>query len=268
MSVEHLLPFAGDHAVQNAAIALEWQGELSDQTLLRIYSLAEKLKPSFDKVELQKLMMINLADTGPSKHTDGLGGVQFQKMTSLGTASRQMIVSRGNCTFIVHDYSRWVTMLEDAIRCLQLIMPVILADKAINAIGLQYTDAFTWKEDPADLNMKDVFREDTGLVPAHALNLKHLWHNHHGYLENVTEPVPHVLTTNVNVTVQDVSGERMIQIITTHRATLEKPIRLSTSAYFDVVANIENHLHSRNKSLLSQLLSEDVSNKINLNAKG
>lgn len=268
MSVEHLLPFAGEHAVQNAAIALEWQGELSDQTLLRIYSLSEKLKPSFDKVELQKLMMINLADSGASKHTDGLGGVQFQKITSLGTASRQLVVSRSNCTFVVHDYSRWVTMLEDAIRCLQLILPIILADKAVSAVGLQYTDAFTWKEDPAALDMKDVFRRDTGLVPAHALDLKHLWHSHHGYMESVTEPVQHTLTNNVNVTVQDVSGERMIQIITTHRAALEKPIRLSTSSYFDVVASIENHLHSRNKSLLSQLLSDEAADKIKLNAKG
>ncbi|OFA06366.1 hypothetical protein [Duganella sp. HH101] len=267
MTVEHLYPFAGDHAVQTAAIALEWQGDLSDQTLLRIYSLADKLKPFFDKVDLQKMMMINIGDAGAStNHTDGLGAVVFQKATPLGTVAKHLMVSRNNCTFIVNDYSRWAVMLEDAKRNFSVILPVILADKAISAIGLQYTDSFTWKEDPDNLEMANIFRKESPFIPSNAMALKTLWHNHHGYLESSTKPVPHTLLNNVNVTVQDVSGERNIQIATSHRASLNKPLRLSTESYLDVFTSVENHMHIANKALLGKLLTDDVAAKIKLNA--
>lgn len=268
MSVEHLHPFAGEHAVQNAAIALEWQGELSDQTLLRIYKLAGKLNPSFDKVDLQKRVTIDLGNPNPSNQTDGLGGVVFQKITSLGTASKQLQVSRNNCIFVVHDYTRWAAMLADALQYFEIVLPVILEDKALSAVGLQYTDAFTWKEDPMSLSMASVFRQGTPWVPPNALTLKTLWHSHHGYMESSSEPVPNTLTNNVNINIQDVSGERLVQIVTSHRAALEKPVRLSTPSYMQVFSDIENHLHSLNKSLLARLLTDDAAGKIKLNAKG
>jgi uncharacterized protein (TIGR04255 family) len=247
-------------------MALEWQGELSDQTLLRIFSLAEQLKPEFEKVELQRMMTINIGDAGMSNHTDGLGAVVFQKPTTLGTAARNLIVARNNCTFVVNDYSRWANMLEDAMKNFAIILPIIMSDKAITAIGLQYTDSFAWKEDPEVLEVSDVFRENSRFLPPNALSLKNIWHNHHGYVEAKTEPVKNSLLTNVNITVQDVSGERNIQVVMSHRAALEKAIRLSTTDYLAAFSDVENYLHNSHKELLGELLTPEAAAKINLTA--
>lgn len=269
MNLESLQPFAGIHAVQNVALAAEWQGELSDQTLLRVHALSEEFKSYFPKVDLQKMMQFNVTSTEiNSQPSTSLGGVVFQRVSDLGAVLRQIHVNRQSCALIINDYDRWVPTLKIAMEYFERIFPIILADKAICAISLQYTDSFTWKDDPELLDLKCVFNENSPYLARNVFDTQHAWHSHHGFIYLSTEPVPHESLDNVNINVSDVAGERTIQITTVNRASFKKPLRLSMPSYMGVVESVESILHDRSKKLLGSVLSVAVAEKIGLKKEG
>lgn len=265
MSIDNLVPFAGTHAIQNVALVLEWQGDLSDQTLVSIHNAAVKLREDFPIAEIQKLLTINVGAQGtPVPDATGVGGISFQRKSQFGTVAKQLVVSRQNCVFSINDYVRWQPALDDVMRSFAIILPMILANRAVNGIALQYTDVFTWKDDPAALDFAEVFRLDSGLLPSNALGLKSLWHSHHGYFTQSSEPMPHKLLQNVNVNVHDVSEERQINIVMSHQATLQSPIRRSTDGYEDLVRSFQDSLHNIHKEMLMKLLTHQVCSLIAL----
>jgi uncharacterized protein (TIGR04255 family) len=199
--------------------------------------------------------------------TTGVGGISFQRKTQFGTVAKHLVVSRQNCVFAINDYVRWDAALADVMRSYEVILPLILANRAINRIGLQYTDVFTWKDDPAALNLAEVFRVDSGLLPSNALQAPSLWHSHHGYFDHHAQPVPHSLLHNVNVSINDVSAERQISIVMSHQATLDSAIRRGTEKYTDLIRGFEDNLHGIHKAMLQRLLTDQVCELIGLNRR-
>lgn len=266
MNLDLLQPFAHAHAVQSVALGAEWQGELSDQTLLRIRALHEQFAHSLPKVDLQKSMQIQLSPTEgfSAQSSASLGGVVFQSTTELGAVRRQFIVNRTSCTLVLNDYSRWAPTLEFAMMLFNAVIPIILADKPITYIGLQYTDLFTWKDDPALLDLRKVLNTASPFIPPGVFDLGNAWHSHHGYIAPGGHEAESERLNNININVWDVAGERTLQIMTSHRATLSKPLRRSTENYLAVVESLQNRLHNDGKATLKGVLSEAVAEKIQL----
>ena len=248
------------------SLVLEWQGDLSDQTLVSVHNAAAKLREDFPTAEIQKLVMINIGPQGaPVSDANGVGGINFQRKSQFGAVAKQLVVSRQNCVFAINDYVRWNAALEDVMRSYAVILPLVLANRAINVIGLQYTDVFTWKDDPEALNFNEVFRADSGLLPSNVFELQSLWHSHHGYFARDSEPMPHNLLQNVNVNVGDVSAERQISIVMSHQATLDSPIRRGTNDYVGLIRKFQNSLHNNHKCMLKRLLTDEVCDLVKLN---
>lgn len=264
MNIENLYPFAGSHAIQNAVIAVEWQGEVSNQTLMGIYSLASKLKGYFPTAEIQKMVMINIQTQSNIPNTEQIGAINFQRPDNFGGISSQLTISRQNCVLLVNDYSRWDAVLSQALQYFELILPVILPDKSVSAVGLQYTDLFNWKDEPENLNLHEVFRNDCPYLPQNIFDLKTLWHSHHGYIVDSDTPVTHSRLDNLNISILDTAGERSIQIIAAHRANLAKVLRGNTPEYLKTIESVENVLHSVNKDVMRKILTDEVQKKINL----
>lgn len=264
MTIEHLYPVADKHAVQNVAFAVEWQGEISPQTLVGVHALASKLKDYFPVVELQQVLTININGTQKPQPNTAPGAVVYQRMDSFGNVASQLTIARQNITLVINDYSRWDAVLSLALHVLSIILPKVLPDKSISAIGLQYTDLFHWKDEPSNLNLREVFREDCPYIAKNIFELKSLWHSHHGYLVESDTPLKHSRLDNINVTMHDINGERSIQMLISHRAEFAKVIRGNSPAYMETIQQIEDYLHEIHKDILRRLFTEQVCLKINL----
>lgn len=268
MSAEKLYPYAGDHAIQTVAFALEWQGDLNTNALLAVQKLAPKLKEFLPDHQLQNVVSINFeaAQAARSKVTEDVGSVVFSRPTYLGIP-RSMTVSRQNCVVIVPDYTRWDTVWAEVQQYLALVWELITKHKPITAIGLQYTDLFHWRADPNELDLREVFLTDTPFLPTNVFDKKGLWHSHHGYLDQYEEPIKHARLENINVTMLETAGERSIQVLTSHKVTLAEPLWKATKSGQkgpELVAEILQDLHGSNKEILKKLLSQEVCKKINL----
>ena len=271
MSIDYLIPISEPHAIQNVIFALEWQGELTDNALTEVQKLAPSLKSHFPKVVIQKMVQINIgSDSVPASHqgeNEQLGGVSFQRLGQFGNVVSQLNVSRSSFIIAISEYSRWKPTLEAVMRYFKIVLPAILNEKSISMVSLQYTDVFTWKDDPVNLNLHEVFIKNSPYLTPNVFDQKGLWHCHHGYLIESFDGLVGRCLDNINVNMVDNLGDREIHINTTHQFTLSSPLRMATKDYLQSIENVQNVLHNHNKDILRQLLTNEVCNKIGLTNK-
>lgn len=270
MSLEFLIPITQSHAIQSVVFALEWQGELTDQALTDIQKLAPELKPHFPVATPQRVVNINI---GPKLNSalpnqqevdDQLGGMMFLRTGKFGNVASQLNVSRTNCVVVINEYDRWTQTLDAVIRYLKIVLPVILKEKPISIIALQYIDIFTWKDDQANLNLREIFLENSPYLAPNVFDQKGLWHCHNGYVIQQLDHLEGECLDNINVNTVADQDDLKIQITTAHKFTLKTPLRLASKTYLQSIKAVQNVLHDHNKDTLRQLLTDEVRNMIHL----
>ena len=270
MSTLHLHPFAGDHAIQNVAFAIEWTQSLTNEQLQSIKSIHSQLLPFFEKVAEAKAITINLSaanDLAPiASNSSDLGGIQFiGKLMSFppGQPSQLIQASRENCSIIINDYSRWNQVWENVEKWINLIKNSI-PSIGVKSVSLQYTDALHWRNDPKLLNISDVFSKNTVYLPSHVFSSRSLWHVHQGFFsdESIIGSNRRLLE-NINISHVENNSQRTFIIVTSHKAILDSPI-WDSGEFSMTIKEIMPILHNRNKNILTNILSEEVCSKINL----
>ena len=266
MSLVYLSPANKSHSVQSVVFTLDWQGELSDATLTELQSLAPALKSNFPIHSLQNSQTINFGVTADAQTSNDirLAGIVFSRNRADGNIAGQLAMMRTNCAIVLNDYSRWKPTIEAVMRYFKIILPVILKEKTVGAIGLQYVDKFFWRDDPKNLNLREVFRSDAPYIAPNVLGQVGPWHCHHGYVLEDLKGISGMCLDNINLSGLDNLGEREIQIHTTHQVTLKNPMRLASKDYLQTIESVQNILHLHNKDVLTALLSDEICKKINL----
>lgn len=271
MSLENLHPFSGQHAIESAAFALDFSSELDVGEVGILRTAAKQLLADFPVVADKQLATLNfqVVPGGASTSSSGVevGGFTISRTAFIPTEPqlRYIDVSRTGIVVVVKDYTRWDKFKSDVDRYLSVLLAGVDSQKAVSSIGLQFNDIFLWKADPEDLKLDEVFSPNNPYIVPNSFSLPLLWHSHHGYLINGAEPVQHQQLDNVNVSRVASNDIHQIQILTSHRVTLEKPLFKSWSAHKAVFFEFQEKLHNQNKLILSRLLTADAQLKINLN---
>lgn len=271
MNLDHLYPFAGQHAIQSAVFGLDFASELDVGEVGALRSAANALVSDFPVVKDQALTTFSVevvsGQIPTSSANSEVGGFVMEKpaISSGGSNSRFIVVSRTGIVVVVNDYTRWDRFRDDVNRYLSILLFPIDGKKAIANFGLQFNDIFLWKADPADLDVGEIFSMDNPYIARNSLAQSSLWHSHHGYLVDSLTPVPYQQLDNINVSRVAVSEEHQIQILTSHRVTLGKPLYKIWSANKEIFIEIQECLHARNKEILNAMLMPEVQLKINLN---
>lgn len=270
MSLDHLYPFAGQHAIQSAVFGLDFSSELEVSEVATLRAAASQLIAEFANINDQHRTTLNLqagpgAAAAPSTTVE-VGGFILERPSLVSTepSTRLIIVNRTGIIIVINDYTRWDRFKSDVDRYLSALFVPMDNQKAISSIGLQFNDIFLWKADPVDLNLSEIFAANNVYLAPNALMSPLLWHSHHGYLKNETVPVKHQQLDNINVSRVAANEEHQIQILTSHRVTLEKPLYKSWSMSKNILFELQENLHSKNKEILGALLTPEAQLKINL----
>lgn len=256
-----LYPFAGAHAVQSAAFALEWPVELNEAEITAIAGAHEKFKPSLPVVSPLQTLTFQMVGGQAGAASSVPGGFLFSRPGGpTSPVSRALEVQRNRLVGQVNDYTRWAPVWNEVKSWFAAVAPC-LGNRLITHVGLQYNDVFHWRDTPESLDLKTVFRVGSPLLPANVFDLKGLWHSHHGYFVDRQAPVKHILLENVNVNVVEELGQRSIVISTVHKAEVNIWSWETLAASID---SLMDDLHQRNKANLGSLLSEEAASKISL----
>jgi uncharacterized protein (TIGR04255 family) len=255
-----LYPFAGAHAVQSAAFAIEWSDELSDVEVSSLLGLHEQLKPSLPLSAPLQSIQLQMSGNAQPVRVQTTAGCVFNRPGNNGPA-RTLEVARNRMVGQINDYTRWQPVWDEVNGWFSVVGPTI-GKRKISSIGLQYNDVFHWRGVPQDMDLTTLFLNGSKLLPANVFEIKGQWHSHHGYFMDRPLPIQHRLLENINVNVLEELGERSFVITTVHKAEVSQI--WGWEGLKDAIAPLMVDLHNRNKEVLSQLLSEHAKKMINL----
>jgi uncharacterized protein (TIGR04255 family) len=268
MTSDLLTPYKGNHAIQNVTFALEWAGGF-DAALFHEIRGNLAITEKFPKATEQKAIILNIDGSigVPSSQTHDVSGIVFEKFNSHGMLSKSLAINRQHCLIANNEYTRWLNIWFEARDLFGYVLPIAAKhNKNIAAIGLQYTDIFTWHGTSHNFDLSMIFNQDSQVLPKHVFGLKKLWHIHQGYFKKTTEEADCETLNNININLVAEGGVLQIQIITAHRAIFTQPAtNIEKWGQKDsMLDKIVCNLHDENKLILSDLLTHDIQCKIKL----
>ena len=269
MPSDLLVPTKGIMRFKMSPLPLNWGACL---TLL--HSLKSEKCTRFDKlpkVSEQKALTVSLSD-GPSgasaSQSLGVDGIAFERFSPHRLLSKSLVINRQHCIMTNNKYTRWLKVWPEAREMFGMILPTIIQYQKVAAIGLQYSDIFTWRGNNEEFDLSILFNQDSELLPSHIFKLKSLWHLHQGYFDEpeIQINLKHKTLNNININLVDMDGSLTIHIVTAQRVIfIDKETNYEDwTSKEGVLDIIMSKLHDVNKEILSKLLTTEIQNKIKL----
>lgn len=277
MDISRIQPVGGDHAIEVMAIGVEWGMQPLDDaqiaSLQAVYEANTDIKailPTLTQVQAFVIQSVNqfgvAAPDGsvqlepknvtPPQFITRNGGFDLKHFDTKGkiawVASIRPDFISVNCT----AYDRWKNVKPQALAILQPFVDAAMAQGAkINAIGLQYQDAFRLLDGTSPAATGELFRKNGRYLPLHLFDQPSFWHCHQGWFSKA--PDERRVLNNIATEVADVNGTHFARIGGQHRlfATLTdgltpKPI---TSGEIDQILQC---LHDENIDVINGILSD------------
>ena len=273
MSIEHLHPFAGDHAIQSAIVVVEWGSPDGAGLIMaeRMQALQDAALPQLANLGLVNSEQIRVVEfqfgAGPAAAhpSQALGGFKVSRLSSPGVELRSLVMAREHCIIQINDYSRWLQVKRDIHQYLNIILPLVGSSAPVRHLSLQFNDVFLWQAPSIQLHLVEVFRRGSAWLPPHIFDLQNLWHSHHGYFADHIQPCAFRQLDNVNVSRAFIDGVESIQALVAHRASLDSPLWIK-QPYPDAheISIVLDKFHDDNKNILAALFSDGVLQKIKL----
>jgi uncharacterized protein (TIGR04255 family) len=280
MSLEHLYPYAGNHAIQSVTAVVEWAdgaggGMLQPEHLADLVAAAgmrlrELNFPDQKPVQMMQMAFGQGVPAGGGQ-TITLGGLRASREgNARGTQARSVMLTRENLMLQINDYTRWSEIRLDIEQCLQQLLPLVGVHRAIRHINLQFNDVFRWRANPADLHMNEVFRKENRWLPAHVFDVPSFWHSHHGYLAERTVPIACQQLNNINVSYGQQDNEPTVQALLAHQGAMpvDSPLWVKTTDAVGPLMELLDAFHTDNSSILADIFSDEVLQRIKLKVPG
>lgn len=183
------------------------------------------------------------------------GGFDLQHLDTKGNVTwiasiRPEFISV-NCT----AYDRWMNVKPQALAILGPFLDAAMAKGAkVNAIGLQYQDAFRLLDGASPAATREIFRENGKYLPMHLFEQPSFWHCHQGWFSKAQE---RRILNNVATEIADVNGTHFARIGGQHRMFATSVDGLTPMPITAVdLDQILQCLHEENKGVINGVLSD------------
>ena len=154
------LPYSGDHSIQEAQIALQFHHEFSQQEIeLTRGSVEAELKDVLPRsAEIRGgsvSVTVDLSSQDPQVRPDSvvsnLAGFQLSDVKGDGQPSRVLRLAGNSLSLNILDYTGWITILSDSIRCFETtLFQLAFAGNPVMAYSLRYIDRYTFNGEPSE----------------------------------------------------------------------------------------------------------------------
>ena len=274
MDLDALYPAGGNHAIQNVAFVIEWPAPLSEGDYAELRKVhQEHLRQALPVVETPQVITFNIqpgmAPAMAPRLANGLSLARHRSTATGTVVSCSIQISPQNCVIVVNDYTRWAEIWASVTEWTNFLLPVILKERHLGGIALQYADGFEWRGDPAEFKAEVLFSPETSYLPFNVFGRSGLWHSHHGFFADVEAQCGYKQLDNVNVNFGEdaASLRRTVSITTSHKVTFDKPVWGAEQAAVKI-QELMVRLHDTNKVVLKDLLLEEIQQKIKLFSDG
>jgi uncharacterized protein (TIGR04255 family) len=259
-------PAAGKHAIEVMALAVEWARPITADVIANaraVYDATPSLRDFLPRSESLKAIKVQVGNDGPSVSAEP-DGLQLSQHRDDGSTSWVLQLQPALLACSCLEYERWDSIKPKALELLSPIMDIAIAqDFPIQAVGLQYQDAFRIETQSPLAAAHRLFREDSPFLNSHMWHMDGPWHIHQGWFSNGLDGrVTHNLL-NVDLTID--GGECLVRINGQHRLLTTGQVE-NTSIPIEAakISIALDSLHNDNKTVIFRLLSDSVCKQIGL----
>jgi hypothetical protein len=253
-------PYTEAHAVAWVDIALFFEDKLSTEQ-------RDDLRAAFETTLRHESFAI---DEVPDK-----GIVAFKRNGIAGEVVDELHIHETMIHISSNEYRGWTFTRDTAIKRLAPLL-VRLADGRvkISGLGMAYQDIFLC-DTPSDYDATDVFRAENRYLPTVVFEAGASWRQFLSWPTQESDDDPYTTHTSLTVKAKissadsgndEGSNEELHFTEITHRQStpwnesVDSVVSWSESRFREIL----NNLHQRNKSLLLELLNEEMVDKIGL----
>ena len=160
------------------------------------------------------------------------------------------------------NYTSWAESIEYVDNLLAKVFKCLPTDEIIiSSIHFQVNDSFVVQDSIEKIDFSQLFNQSKYL-PENVWDAGSLWHVNSGWFD---DPENNKALNVLNISVRkDVTEKVKLMVLIEHlqQITLDPMIIVKNDK--DAPITIFNHLHDKNKSVVKELLTSDIKNKIGL----
>lgn len=261
-------PIHEAHAIERVAFVVQFDSQFDDTVFDNLKEIAESFKDSLPgKSEIQSASLI-LNAKGSTAQSGKSGGIIRRKVSPDGSLESELRIERSTLTYLTTLYKGWNSVWNQVCEYFAKLLPHYLSNSQITSVGLNYVDKFAWNGHPNHCDSKLLLKHNSKYLCPHIFETNELWHSHTGVFINFDKDAKRLLNVDVNhFDEQRPEGQkRIISIVTTLTDHLNQSDVQSNSGN-DVMIMVENHMndmHNFGKTVLDQLLTDQMSKRIDL----
>lgn len=270
----NITPLHDTHAIESVSFGVEWQQPLPPAVmgaLESVYEATLKSELPSKKPVQQFAFEINLEGGNAIRPAQAVGWT-FERFAPDGRIDRNLMLSPTTLAVTLHTYTRWEEVYATAAALMRPLLPLIaVSSGGFTVFGLQYQDVFRIiGDDSAQFRADMLLRRNSAMLPASVFQQASLWHAHHGYFTEMPDAPSRRKLTVVNTDLIDENGNRQVRILSVHKTVFTAPLTDTEQLYAGENPPLHaamHEMHSENKTVLRELLNDDMLARIDLNAK-
>jgi len=264
-------PVAGAHAIDEAVVGVRLFEAVDDQ----LYQAAiEKASALADRVNLPGRVQLDPMSLLVGRQVVSPGftemtmhpGMLFQRVNPDGSMAEELTIERMAVTYRTRSYRRWKDVQGYIADILIPIVSCLSQEDSgrIAVIELRCLDKFSASK--ADFPaLSELIRPDCDLVPSHLLGKAEYLHVHSGWFDDVSDVGRSLVNLNIDVVDGRASGiQASILQVFSRQSARPGTFFDHQGSLSELVAEVFDDLHARDKAALARLLTDDVQAEINL----
>ncbi|MGY4237296.1 uncharacterized protein (TIGR04255 family) [Bradyrhizobium sp. USDA 4449] len=255
-------PINADHAVQSAAFSVILDGPVS-QGAVQALGRRRDLTSELPAVQTPEAIELNLPGPSGAPVPRRMLGVQLAHLRPDGTPAWALRLMGQELAVECTRYTRWARVWETARRYLTTGLEVIPpGDRARRIANLAHVVVDQFVANRETYNLLSLLKESR-FIAGVAFRAGPTWHNHVGWFEKAADD-SHLWLNQLNIdAVRDPNnGQLLVQI--THNQDVRFHTAIELAAVDGILDETMNRLHNQNKSILYELLNDEMAQKIGI----
>ncbi len=254
-------PVHNAHAIVEMIVFFQFHQGALDPHKDRLLEIREELSEEFPAYSSIQAFQIDIpSDGNPSFHPK----IGFELRRLKEDASIEWLIRLDSDSISIHclDYSRWNYVWPKIQKYSKIILEKLeKGDVSPSAIGLKYVDQFVFQGEPKDYDISNLFKRDSLILHPRSFSSACQWHSHSGWFEEIAGLGDVLNQINIDSVIYE--PKRYI-ISIDHTCIYYNPTEnalLYNQGFHQIFAE---GIHKLNKSLLGDLLTDNMQQRINL----
>lgn len=263
--MENIRPCNEGNAIKVAAFAFEFEKEINEKILFDIinhYKSDDQFRLKFNDKKEHYGTSVQINNNVQQVLNNVIMAVELQCQNKEGELTWSLQLRRNALVITCYKYTRWDNVISEVLAIVDSIFEFI-KNESIRIIAIEYLDEFNILNNSSDWK-KELFKEESKYLTQNIFETKDLWHIHQGFFNYITEPLEFRLLSILEIEHQKiVETDTEILFIKTQQKSEFKEIKILDELKDDLKSIFETN-HSKDKEILSELLSNTILNEINL----